>query len=483
MATATGLGLRVRSGMAWSIFESWGVQLLQFLSFLIVARYVDAATLGIIAMALLVGQWFQMIVLSGISAPLVSKGKADAEMDDTAFWIAGGAGMVLLLATFSLAGWAETELKQPGLAAALRWLSVANLLAALNVVPQAWLTRTLDMRPLALRSTISTLVGGVVGVGLAMNGFGMNALVAQNLATAVSGALILWAAYPSRPHWRFSREKAREIVFYGRHVGLSGAANFFNANSDVLVVSLALGSTATGIYTVGKRALLAANLLLARAISRVSLPAFAQLKEDPAHLSRAFIRLLSATSLITTPAFVGLALVSDEFIFFFFGDRWAGAADVMRYLSLFGALQAIGIYNQSIMLALGKPQWQTWLATIYAVVNVATFFLAVEHGIAAVAATFTARAYLLYPLSILPVVLLLPIGWRDYWKAVQPSVLASLAMTGFVLLVRHQLVGASHELMLLCTIAAGVASYALMMTLFGRHIVMDMISFAKGRQV
>ena len=58
-----GLGRAVRSGMAWSILESWGVQLLQFLTFLVIARYVDATILGIVAMALLVGQWFQMIIL------------------------------------------------------------------------------------------------------------------------------------------------------------------------------------------------------------------------------------------------------------------------------------------------------------------------------------------------------------------------------------------------------------------------------------
>ena len=43
------LGRAVRSGMAWSILESWGVQLLQFLTFLVIARYVDATMLGIVA--------------------------------------------------------------------------------------------------------------------------------------------------------------------------------------------------------------------------------------------------------------------------------------------------------------------------------------------------------------------------------------------------------------------------------------------------
>ncbi len=474
------LGRTVRSGMVWSIMESWGVQLLQFLTFLVIARYVDATMLGIVAMALLVGQWFQMIILSGISASLVSKGAVDAEMDDTAFWISAAAGALLLIATFLLADWAERTATHQGLGVVLRWLSVANFLSALNVVPQAWLTRALQMRPLATRSTISTLLGGLAGIALAVTGYGVMALVAQNLIVAIAGTLILWKACPMRPRLRFSPDKARDILFYGRHVGVTGAANFFNANADIMVVGWALGGAATGIYTVGKRALLAANLMLARALSRVALPVFSQLKNDPVRLASAFLRIVSATSSITTPAFIGLAIVSNEFIFLLFGPRWAAAADVMRYLSLFGALQAIGIYNQSLMLALGKPQWQTWLAAIYALVNISTFFFAAEYGMAAVAAAFTARAYILYPLSVWPAVILLPIGWLDYWKALLPSVVASIVMAIALYALRFTLAGQAPLAILLSTVVAGAAIYILIFGLVGRAIVMDMFHFARA---
>src|SRR3546814_6414868 len=96
-ATAGGIAGKIRSGMAWSLVESWSVQALQFLAFMIVARCVDAAALGVVAMALLAGQFFQMTVLSGISAPMVSAGRDDPDLDDTAFWIAFALGALMLL--------------------------------------------------------------------------------------------------------------------------------------------------------------------------------------------------------------------------------------------------------------------------------------------------------------------------------------------------------------------------------------------------
>jgi PST family polysaccharide transporter len=482
VAATGGIALKVRSGMAWSLIESWSVQALQFLGFLIVARYVDATALGVVAMALLAGQFFQMTILSGISTPMVGAGRDDPDMDHTAFWIAFAMGGLMLAATLVCAGPAERMLQQPGLASVLRWLSLANFLMALNVVPQAWLTRALMMRPLAVRSTMSTLAGALVGIPMAMAGYGLNALVAQNLVTALVGAAILWAACPRWPRLCFATDKAREIVFYGRHVTLSGIANFFNANSDVLIVGTVLGAAAAGLYTVGKRALLAANLLLSRALSRVAFPAFSQLKHDRVRLAAAYLKLVSATSLITTPAFVGLALVADPFIHLFFGDRWAGAIPVMQYLSLFGALQAVGIYNQSLMLALGKPHWQTWLAAIYAVANCTLFFAAADQGPGAIAAAFTGRAWLLYPLSIWTAILLLPIGWRDYWRAIRLSLFGSLVMTGVVLGLHPFLVDMAPLASMIAIATTGALAYACALLLVGRSAMAEMLAFARGRQ-
>jgi len=481
VAATDGIAGKIRSGMAWSLIESWSVQLLQFLAFMIVARYVEAAALGIVAMALLAGQFFQMTILSGISAPMVSAGHDDPELDDTAFWIAFAMGLLVLALTLACAGLAERLLHQPGLAGVLRWLSVANFLSALNVVPQAWLSRALMMRPLAIRSALSTMAGALTGIPMAVAGYGLTALVAQNLVTAAIGAVILWSACPRWPRWRFARRKGREIFFYSRHVTLTGIVNFFNSNSDVLIVGVLLGAAATGVYTVGKRALLAANLLLARALSRVAFPAFSLLKGDRQRLAAAYLKMVSATSLITTPAFVGMALAADPFIHIFFGPRWSGAVIIMQYLSLFGALQAVGIYNQSLMLALGKPHWQTWLAALYAVANCTLFLAAADHGPGAIAAAFTMRAYLLYPLSIMGVITLLPVSWRDYWQAVRLGVFASAIMAGCVLAARHYMPPMGAMATLAMIIGLGMGAYGCAILLLGRKAAGQILLFARGR--
>lgn len=480
-ANGGGLARRLRTGMTWSLLESWSVQALQFLTFVIVARYVDAAALGLVVMALLVGQFFQDFVLAGIATPLIAGDRDDRRLHDTAFWLAAGAGGLLLLGTLAVAVVLGRGFGQHDLARVLGWLGVVNLLTALGVVPQAWWTRSLSLRPLALRSTLSTVAGALVGVGLAVTGHGLTALVAQYLTTAVVGSLLLWGMTPWRPGRGYDRGKARAIARYGRHMGVTGVANFFNGSSDMMVVGSVLGPAAAGVYAVGKRALLAANLLVSRALSRVALPTFSHLRDDPARLAGAYVRLVSSTAIIAMPAFVGLALVAGEFVPLFFGRQWAGAVPVMRFLTLFGALQAVGIYNHALMLAMGKPHWQTRLALLYAAVNLITFTVAVRYGVAGVALAFTLRAYLLYPLSVWPAVLLLPIGWADYGRAIRPAVLACAGMAAATLAMRVPVAGWAPAPLMAYTVVVGAASYILFLGLTGRRQVGAMLAFARGR--
>ncbi|PTQ11885.1 lipopolysaccharide biosynthesis protein [Sphingomonas oleivorans] len=460
--------------MIWSMVESWCTQLLQFVVFMILAHHLDARALGLVAVALLVGQLFQGTLLAGISTPLVRASENDQQLDDTGFVLAAASGVAMVLLVSLLARWIEQLYAMPGLSWVLIALTAANLLTSLNIVHQAWLTRNFQMRPLALRSAVATAAGGGVGIVMAIRGHGVTALVAQNIVAALAGTAILWLSSPWRPSWQFSREKARYILRYGKHLSLTGITNFFNTSSDVLVVGYVLGPAATGIYTVGKRTLLASNMLLSNALSRISLPIFSQLRKDPERMARAFLRLVSATSVVTLPAFVGLALVAPEFIRIFFGDNWGQAVGVMQALSLFGALQALGLFNQAVALAMDKPQWQTALTLLYAIVNVLTFFTAAQYGVIAVAIAFTLRAYLLYPLSVLMVVKLTPVRWIDYLKAVGIPAGGAFAMAAITLLVRQQLDGLAPLPMMIATVIVGAASYAMLMLLFGRSRLADM---------
>jgi O-antigen/teichoic acid export membrane protein len=292
--------------------------------------------------------------------------------------------------------------------------------------------------------------------------------------------MVLWFSSPWRPGRSWSWATAKHILYYGRHVSATGLVNFFNQSSDVLVASYVLGPASAGVYVVGKRTLIAANALLSGALSRVALPTFSHVRTDATRVAQVFYQAVRLTSVVTTPAFVGLALVAPEFITLFFGPHWTGAVRVMQALSVFGIIQSLGLYNQALVLAFGKPQWLTALTSLYAVVNLLTFTLLSQYGIVAIAVAFTVRGYLLYPLSLGMVTRLTSVTVRGYFRATLVSLIGSAMMAVVVLSLRLQLDHWTVLSRFVALAAAGAGTYAVALLIWGRGEVRMLLSLARG---
>lgn len=456
------------SGALWSFAESWVGQFLQLLIFIILARYLKPYEFGLVATAMLFCQLFQSTFLAGISTPLIRMTNNDRAVDNTGFTLAAGLGGIMVALLLASANWLERIYAMPGLTSLIHILSLGSFISSLAVAQQAWMIRNLRFRPLALRTALATGIGGVISVGLALQGYGAMSLAAYYVVSAALGLAVLWTCSPWRPVFAWERGAAGEIIRYGRHVSATGVVNFVNENADVLVIGYVLGPAAAGIYVVGKRAFTAANALLAGALSRLAVPVFSQLHEDRPRLASAFLRAVKTTSIVTTPAFIGLALLAPEFLMLFFGPQWLEAIIVMQALCFVGVIQSLGLYNHALILALGKPHWQTALTLLYAAINLATFVLVTRFGIAAVAVAFAVRAYILYPLSIALVMRLIPVSTRLYLKALRVPLVGTAIMALGVILLRELIHDWSALFRLIALTAGGGIIYIASLLLIGR---------------
>lgn len=469
------------SGAIWSFAESWTNQILQLIIFIVLARYIHPHEFGLVATALLFCQLFQNTFLAGVNAPLIRMTNNDRDADNTGFVLAAGLGVAIVVTLFACADWLQLLYGMPGLASLIRVLSLGSLLASLAVAQQAWMIRNFKFKPLALRTMLATGTGGAVAVVMAMNGYGATSLAAYYVASSLLGLIVLWSSSPWRPAFAWAPGPAKEITRYGRHISATGAINFVNENADVLVIGYVLGPAAAGIYVVGKRAFTAANALLAGALSRLAVPVFSQINDDGQRLAAAFLRAVKTTSIVTTPAFVGLALVAPEFLMLFFGPQWLSATVVMQALCIVGVIQSLGLYNHALILALGKPNWQTALTLLYAAVNLATFAVVARFGIAAVAVAFAVRAYVLYPISVALVMRLIPVSVPRYLKALLVPVIAAAVMAVGVVLLRGLIEDWSVPVRLLVLIAAGGSLYALVLLAIGRRDLKELENLWSSR--
>ncbi|WP_428334133.1 oligosaccharide flippase family protein [Novosphingobium sp.] len=471
MATEALSGRKMASSFAWSSLENGGAQLAQIAVFFIAARILAPEDIGRASLALVIVQAFQSIVAASINGTIVSAPAEACEAITTAasrlvlalgamqlaLVIVAGAAFVAAGGTLSVAGLFVVP-------------ALANLCLALGAAHQARLTRALAMRALAMRTLISVGVAGCCGIALAVLKCGAYAIVLQALIQAATGTALLRYFSPWRPVLRVTAADYRAVLRFARHLFATGTLNFVVGNADLVIVGAVLGVRAAGIYAVARRALFAANGLISTALYQVSLSIFSRLQDTPRELDRQFLALIASTSLITVPLFFAAVGLADPLVQLCFGARWIEAAPVMMILMPAGALQSLGIYNQAVAVATGRPHLQTRLALANAAVAIPVLIVMAPHGTIAVATGYTLATYLVYPASIAVVARSSGVTIGRYLFAIAPA-FASGAVAGLAAYVAQHLTGPSPLIRLGAAAAAGALGYCVVTMTLARATV------------
>jgi O-antigen/teichoic acid export membrane protein len=415
-------------GVVWTAIGNWGSQLISFVVFFLLARLLSPEVFGLVALSSVFFAFMQVFLDQGFGQALVQRQTLEREHLDTAFWTNFGIGILLTVLAVAAAEQIAAIFKEQELVPIIRLLSLNFIFGGLNSVQSAILSRELDFKKLTVRSLISTSVGGVVGITMAIQGFGVWSLVGQSLSNGLANVITLWAATTWRPRFKFSTKHFKELFTYGINVVGINLLNFVNRRSDDFLIGYFLGTVALGYYSVAYRMLMITSQLMIGTIQKIAMPVFSRLQHDPQKLRQAFYQAIQITSLFAFPVFIGLSILSPELIAIVFGEQWKPSIPVMQVLSLIGVLYAGFYYNGPMIMALGKPSWNLWLNCLQAVGNVVFFLIAVRWGIVAVAASYVVRGYLLAPITVWVVHQVLPLKVFDYLR----QYAAPFAATGFM---------------------------------------------------
>lgn len=419
---------KAMKGIVWIAIQNWGNQAISFVVFSVLARLLGPEAFGLVALTSIFFAFMQVFLDQGFGQAIVQRQDLDPEHLDTAFWTSVGMSLLLMGLSCASAGLIADFFKQPVLTDIIRWLSLSFLLSGLDSIQSTILTREMAFKTLAIRSLIATIAGGVVGVTMALNGFGVWSLVGQSIANGVVGVAVLWSSTKWRPGFKVSVRHFKDLFAYGVNVVGIGILNFLNRRSDDFLIGYFLGPTVLGYYTVAYRILMITSQLMISTIQRISMPVFAQLQHDQERLQRVFFNAIQITSLVAFPVFLGISVLAPELITVLFGSRWAPSIPVMQVLNLVGLLYAGFYYNGSLIMAMGKPAWNLGLNALQAVGNITFFVIAVRWGIVAVAASYVLRGYLMAPITLWVVHKVMPFNLKSYLRQYASPLLASLVM-------------------------------------------------------
>ncbi|MDF0493138.1 lipopolysaccharide biosynthesis protein [Bradyrhizobium yuanmingense] len=469
------------SGVIWSALDSAVGQALTLAIYMIMARLLSPQILGIVATGALALEFCRAVLIESIAIAVQARPDPKDEDYTASFWLIAGLSLFAALALFASSGAIERFSGLSDLAIVLKGFCIVVAVQGLSRTHEAWLTRNQLFRSLAIRSLSSISIGGAVGIALAIQGYGVVALVGQLVSTSLISLVSLWILTPWRPRLRVSRQAVIDLLSYARYVALTGITNFANANSDLIFVTWYTGAAGAGFYSLAKRLVNAVSTVIGNALNRVFFSTIAGLQHDREASRSTLVDFVKYTSLLTAPLFAGIAALAPDLIAGFFGSKWGEAAPLLAIMSITGFLTTIGLYNHSVILAFGKPHWQTWLTLIYAVSNITIFILAAPFGLIAIAVGYVVRALLLYPLSAGASMRILSLRIRPYAAALIPALAGSAVMACAVVAASVTMPAASPWLRLAALVLLGSSVYLAVVMAVARPAVVRIWQEVWGR--
>jgi O-antigen/teichoic acid export membrane protein len=351
---------------------NWGQRGLATAVSLVIATIVGPEAYGVVAMALIYIAFMQLWLEQGISTAIIQRADLEQEHLDSAFWL--NLAWCVLLAGISvvMSGWWAKVNHVDQLQPVIDVLSIWLILQGLTIVQQSILQRELKFKKLALRSNLAAIFGAAAGIVLALKGFGVWAIVGQQLTASTVSLVLLWTVGHWVPRLRFSFSHARQLLGFSSQVFAGNLGVFVNRRVDALMLGIFFGPVSVGLYRLADRLIESVLALAARPVQLFSLPEFSRHQGSPEALRRSVYSCMWTTMLTTIPVMLVIAACS-KFIVDALGSKWSAASGALQLLALVGISKALMLFTAPLLFAVAKPHLRVFMVWLFAAVSTVTF--------------------------------------------------------------------------------------------------------------
>lgn len=354
MSDNTNIKGKTISGFFWQLSQKVLCQVVSFGISVVLARILLPSDYGVVAICSMFLILAGIFISGGLGTALVQKKDADDLDFCTVFY----SGMVLSIVVYSAVFFAAPLIadffKNEQITSVIRVLALAMPIGTLSGVQNAFVSRQMIFKKFFYSSLIGTFASGAVGLGMALTGFGVWALVGQNLVSTITNTLVLFCIIEWHPKLRFSYERFKALFSFGWKMAVINILTTFFYQLKGYVIGYKYSATQLAYYNRGEGlpGILYNNIN--GTISDVLFPALSKLQDDKAALRRALSRAMRVSSFFLMPALFGLAAISNNLVIIIFSEKWAASIPFMQVICLISCSDILGMANYQAIKAVGR---------------------------------------------------------------------------------------------------------------------------------
>ena len=468
----------VISSLIWKFLERGGVQGVQFVLSIILARLVSPEDYGVIALILVFTQIATVFIQSGFNTALIQKKESDDTDFSSIFYLSLFVALICYVVLFFAAPFIAKFYNQEILTPVIRVISLTLFFGAVNSVQNAYVSKTMQFKRFFYSSMGAVVGSGIVGVIIAYMGYGVWALVAQQLIKDVLICLILWFTVKWRPKWLFSFERVKALFSFGWKLLCSCLLETIFRNIYNLIVGKIYDSQILGFFNRGQQfpQVIATNI--DGSIQSVMLPTLSANNDNIKELKRITRRSISTSAFVLMPCMFGLAAVAEPLVKVLLTDKWLPCIPFLQLACISFSIYPIHTANLTAFNALGRSDLYLKLEVIKKCITVLNILITLPLGIYAMAIGQLIQGFLASFINAYPNKKLMNYSYFEQWKDLIPSFLLSLFMAGIVWSMNFLQI--TPLLLLILQIVVGIILYILLSKLFKVEVYSYFINTIKG---
>lgn len=471
---------KVFSNLIWRFMERGGSQAVSFVVSIVLARLLEPELYGSIALVLVITSILQVFVDSGMATALIQKKDTDDLDFSSVFYFNLAFCLLLYAGLFLAAPLIGRFYGDSSLVPVIRVLGITIVVSGVKNVQQAYVAKTMQFRRFFFATLGGTLFSAAVGIAMAYMGYGIWALVMQQLLNTAVNTAILWLTVGWKPQRCFSLQRLKVLVAYGWKILVSALLDTVYLKLYQVVVGLKYTSSDLAFYNKGDQY---PNLLVENinsSIDSVLLPVLSAEQEQREHVREMTRRAVKTSTYIMFPMMAGLALCAEPFVRLLLTEKWLPCVPYMQIFCLMYAFYPLHTANLNAIKAMGRSDIFLKLEIIKKLISTVLLVAAVSFGVYAIALSQLLSCLIAMAVNTWPNRKLLDYSLFSQLKDILPPAALALAMGVCVWCVG--LLGLGDLPTLALQILLGVLVYAALSALLKVDSFLYLLGFIRRRR-
>jgi O-antigen/teichoic acid export membrane protein len=347
---------KITHSFAWDFIGKISNQLVTLIIGIVLARLLSPREYGLIGMSMIFIGFSEIFTNLGLSTALIQKKNPTEDHFSSSFYLNIVSALVLVGLFVFVAPYIASFYNTPQITPLIRILSLSMLISSFSIVQEARLRREINFKLLSIGKFISSIVAGLIGVILALKGFGVWSLVVQTLLSRFLVGSYFWYKSTWKPKLIFKLNAIKELWSYSMRMFVSGIINTAYEQLDSILIGKLFSITDLGLYSRAKSLNRFVISYSSESVGNVMFPVMSSLNDEREKLVQLGMKTESLVAFISWGLLGFLFVTAEPLFLVLFGQKWIAAIPVYKILCLSGFAYPISAATLSMLKASGDSK-------------------------------------------------------------------------------------------------------------------------------